>query len=413
MYLLYVILGPFVLKVAPTLDDTPRLLFQIVSTLKQLPFFLEYNTEGKLFLWDAMSSHNWVHNMNSSIDESLEKPSRLRIWLGEMRAPFLTAAIVPVILGTCVAWASTGIFLPDVFLLTLIAGVFIHIGSNIANDYYDHKSGTDDTNVDFVRPFTGGSRMIQRGWMSPKEVFIEAIIFFALGGGIGIYLAYTRGIEILILGIIGIGSGFFYTAPPFRFVSRGYGEVFIGLNFGVLMTLGAYFVQTQVLAWEAVWPSIPIAILITAVLYINEFPDHDADRDAGKRTIVVRLGRARAAKGYAVLMAAVFLSIMEPIIFGLTSWYTILGIATLPVAILGTKYALAHYDHPLPLTPAYASTVMNHLLTGLFLSWSYVMIGLGREPICILIWGIVFFTIAIVFYIFTQRKASAAAAAQR
>ena len=343
--------------------------------------------------------------MSSNIDESLEKPSKLRIWLGEMRAPFLTAAIVPVILVTCVAWASTGIFLPDVFLLTLIAGVFVHIGSNIANDYYDHKSGTDDTNVDFVRPFTGGSRMIQRGWMSPKEVFVEAMVFFVLGGGIGIYLAYTRGIEVLILGVIGVGSGFFYTAPPFRFVSRGYGEVFIGLNFGVLMTLGAYFVQTQVLAWEAVFPSIPVAILITAVLYINEFPDHDADRDAGKRTIVVRLGRERAAKGYAVLMAAVFLSIMEPIIFGLTSWYTILGIATLPVAILGTKYALAHYDQPLPLTPAYASTVMNHLLTGLFLSWSYVMIGLGQEPICILVWSIVFLAVSMIFSIMTERKA--------
>ena len=348
--------------------------------------------------------------MTSNAEESLERPSRLRIWLAEMRAPFLTAAIVPVILGTCVAWATTGIFLLDVFLLTLIAGVFIHIGSNISNDYYDHQTRTDDINVDYVRPFTGGSRMIQRGWMSPREVFAEAMVFFALGGGIGLYLAYTRGIEVLILGIIGVGSGFFYTAPPFRFVSRGYGEVFIGLNFGVLMTLGAYFVQTQVLAWEAVFPSIPVAILITAVLYINEFPDHDADRDVGKRTIVVRLGRQRAAKGYAVLMSALYLSIIIPILLNLVSWYTILGVATLPIAVLATRTAFTHYDHPLPLTPAYASTVANHLFTGLFLAWSYVMIGLGREPICILIWGIAFFAIAAGFYMFTQRKAAAAAA---
>jgi 1,4-dihydroxy-2-naphthoate octaprenyltransferase len=350
--------------------------------------------------------------MNSDTDESIQRPSKTKIWLAEMRAPFLTAAIVPVILGTCVAWASTGIFFLDIFLMTLIAGVFIHIGSNIANDYYDHKSGTDDTNVDFVRPFTGGSRMIQRGWMSPQEVFAEAIIFFMLGGGIGVYLAYTRGIEVLILGIIGVGSGFFYTAPPFRFVSRGYGEVFIGLNFGVLMTLGAFFVQTQVLSWEAVFPSIPVAILITAVLYINEFPDHDADRDAGKRTIVVRLGRQRAAKGYVVLMTTVYLSILIPILFNLTDWYTILGLATTPVAILGSRYALLHYDHPLPLTPAYASTVINHLFTGLFLSWSYIMIGLGREPICVLVWSIVFLAISSIFYIMTERKAKAAASSQ-
>jgi len=349
-----------------------------------------------------------VLTMNTSDEISLEKPSRLRVWLAEMRAPFLTAAIVPVILGTCVAWASTGIFLLDVFILTLIAGISVHIGANISNDYYDHVSGTDDINIEFVRPFTGGSRMIQRGWMTPREVFIEAMVFFVLGGGIGIYLAYTRGIEVLILGIIGIGSGFFYTAPPFRLVSRGYGEVFIGLNFGVLMTLGAYFVQTQVLAWEAVYPSLPIAILITAVLYINEFPDHDADRDAGKRTIVVRLGRQRAAKGYVILMGSVYLSILIPIALSLTNWYTILGLATLPAAFMGSRYALTHYDQSLQLIPAYASTVFNHLFTGLFLSLSYLLIGLVRPSMCILIWGIACLIISSLFYVMTERKAKAA-----
>lgn len=327
-----------------------------------------------------------------------------------MRAPFLTAAIVPVILGTCVAWASTGVFLLDVFLLTLIAGIFVHIGANVANDYYDHKSGTDDINVDYVRPFTGGSRMIQKGWMSPREVFAEAMVFFILGGGIGLYLAYTRGWEVLILGIIGMGSGFFYTAPPFRFVSRGYGEVFIGLNFGVLMTQGAYFVQTQVLAWEAVYPSIPVAILITAVLYINEFPDHDADEAVGKRTIVVRLGRERASKGYVVLMVATYLSILIPIMFNLTNWYTILGLMTIPAAVMASQHVLVHYDKSMPLMPSYASTVVNHLLTGLFLSLSYILIGLGREPICILVWGAICLTISLIFYIQTDRQVKAAAA---
>jgi 1,4-dihydroxy-2-naphthoate octaprenyltransferase len=250
--------------------------------------------------------------------------------------------------------------------------------------------------------------MIQKGWMSPREVFAEAMVFFILGGGIGIYLAYTRGWEVLILGVIGMGSGFFYTAPPFRFVSRGYGEVFIGLNFGVLMTLGAYFVQTQVLAWEAVWPSLPVAILITAVLYINEFPDHDADKAVGKFTIVVRLGRERASKGYVVLMTAVYLSIIIPIILNLTNWYTILGLTTIPVAVLASRYALKHYDKSLPLIPSYASTVVNHLFTGLFIAWSYILIGLGRDPVCVLIWGLGFLALSFGFYIFTERKAKAA-----
>ena len=250
--------------------------------------------------------------------------------------------------------------------------------------------------------------MIQKGWMSPREVFVEAIVFFVLGGGIGFYLAYTRGWAILILGIIGVGSGFFYTAPPFRFVSRGFGEVFIGLNFGVLMTLGAYFVQTQVLAWEGVIASIPVAILITAVLYINEFPDFEADKAVGKLTIVVRLGRRRAAKGYAILMIAVYLSIILPIVLNLTSWYTILGMATIPAAALGMKHALAYHDHSLKLIPAYAATVVNHLLTGLFLSLSYVLIGLGQPPEFVLLWGIICLSIVLVFCFKTERQVKAA-----
>jgi 1,4-dihydroxy-2-naphthoate octaprenyltransferase len=352
------------------------------------------------------SSHEVL--LMGSNEADLPKPSRVRVWLAEMRAPFLTAAIVPVILGTCVAWASTGIFLLDVFILTLFAGIFVHVGVNIANDYYDHKSGTDDINVDFVRPFTGGSRMIQRGWMSPREVFVESMVFFILGGGIGLYLAYTRGWEVLLLGVIGVGSGFFYTAPPFRFVSRGYGEVFIGLNFGVLMTLGAYFVQTQVLAWEAIYPSIPVAILITAVLYINEFPDAKADEAAGKRTIVVRLGKERAAKGYVVLMIFTYLSIIIPILLNLTNWITVIGLASFPAAVMASKTALVHYDKSLPLLPSYASTVINHLFTGLFLSLSYILIGLGGEPIFVLFWGLVCLAVTMLFYLQTSKQIRAA-----
>ncbi len=339
------------------------------------------------------------------------RPSRVRTWLAEMRAPFLTGAIVPVVIGTCVAWASTGTFLLDIFLLTLAAGVFIHIGSNVANDYFDHRSGTDDINVEYVRPFTGGSRMIQRGLMSPGEVFLESMVFFSLGGGIGLYLAYTRGIEVLILGVIGVCSGFFYTAPPFRLVNRGIGEVFIGLNFGVLMTLGAYFVQTQVLAWEAVFPSIPVAILITAVLYINEFPDYEADKSVGKLTAVVRLGRKRASKGYVVLMVALYLSILLPIFFGLTNWYTVVGLSTVPIAVMASKHVLAHYDQSLQMLPACAATVTNHLFTGLFLSLSYLLIGLASPLLYVFVGGALCLAMSLVFYYQSERKAKAAASA--
>ncbi|MCK4442941.1 MAG: prenyltransferase [Thermoplasmata archaeon] len=210
--------------------------------------------------------------------------SRIKVWLKEVRAPFLMATTVPILLGTAVAYAEN----PEIinlwfFVLTLIAAICLHIGANVVNDYFDYKSGTDNINVEYVRPFTGGSRMIQEGLMTPREVFIEAMVFFFFGGMIGLYLTFQDRPWIIVLGIIGAFSGYFYTAPPINLAKRGIGELFIALNFGVLMTLGAYYVQTGYFAWEPALAAVPIAILIATLLYINELPDYKADKEAGKR----------------------------------------------------------------------------------------------------------------------------------
>lgn len=145
-----------------------------------------------------------------------KRPSKVRLLIAEMRLSFLTASITPILLGTAIAWATAGVFIWDVFLLTLVAGCCLHLGANIANDFFDHLSGNDDINVDYVRPFSGGSRLIQQGLLSSFAVFAESMFFFMLGGIIGLDLAFTRGMLILILGVIGAASGFFYTAPPVR-----------------------------------------------------------------------------------------------------------------------------------------------------------------------------------------------------
>ncbi|MFQ5884998.1 MAG: prenyltransferase, partial [Thermoplasmata archaeon] len=106
--------------------------------------------------------------------------SRLGIWAREIRAPFLTASILPVLVGTAIAYARFGIFYWDIFLLALVGGVCLQIGANVANDYFDYKSGTDNINVEYTRPFTGGSRMIQQGLMTPRGVFAEAMVFYAI-----------------------------------------------------------------------------------------------------------------------------------------------------------------------------------------------------------------------------------------
>jgi 1,4-dihydroxy-2-naphthoate octaprenyltransferase len=298
---------------------------------------------------------------------------KLHIWLEEVRAPFFTATIVPVVLGTAIAWVRTGAFHGGTFLLTLLAGLCLHAGTNVINDYFDHLSGNDEINVEFVRPFTGGSRMIQKGLLQPQEVLRGALAFFALGSLIGLYLTYAKGPVVLILGLIGLFSGFFYTAPPIYLARWGIGELIVGVNFGLLMTLGSYYVQTLTLAWEPVVASVPVTLLIAGVLYINEFQDTPADQAVGKTHLVVRLGRRRAVIGYEVIMTATYLSIILGALARLISPFALLGLLTLPMALKAMRTARVHHDEYLKLAPANASTVMTHMLTGLLLSVGYLV----------------------------------------
>lgn len=298
---------------------------------------------------------------------------KLKLWLLELRAPFFTASIVPVILGAVIAWHRGGTFHAGYFLLTLIGGVLLHAGTNVANDYFDHLNRSDEINIEFVSPFTGGSRMIQEGLLSPREVITEALILFALGSLIGLYLTWARGAAVLVLGLIGLFSGFFYTAPPIYLAKWGIGEFFVGLNFGILMTLGSYYVQSRALAWEPVVAAIPVACLIAAVLWINEFQDTPADHAAGKDTLVARLGRRRAVTGYIFLLAATYLSILLAAALRVISPFALLALLTFPLAWKAIGVARLHYDDYQRLTPANATTIQIHMLTGLLLILGYLL----------------------------------------
>jgi len=299
--------------------------------------------------------------------------SRIKLYLQELRAPFFTGSIVPVVLGAVIAWAKVGQFHWGWFILTLIGGMALHAGANVSNDYYDHISGNDEVNREFVRPFTGGSRMIQKGLMTPREVLIEAMALYAVAIPIGIYFIVVRGPLILLLGAIGALSGFFYTAPPLKLVHRGVGEIFIGLNFGVLMTLGAYYVQAGSFAWEPVVASLPVAFLIVAILYINEFQDYTADKAVGKRHWVVRLGKERAVWGFVAIMALTYLSILAGVAGRVLTPWTLIALLTVPLSLKAVTVAHKSYNDSKALTPANAATIGAHLTTGIALTIAYIL----------------------------------------
>ncbi|MBI2906126.1 MAG: 1,4-dihydroxy-2-naphthoate octaprenyltransferase [Chloroflexi bacterium] len=352
----------------------------MLDCIKVAPDTVKYRIFNEIVQGNPPTVLDFPENRIEESDLAALK-AKVRNWQVAVRVPFLTASIVPVVLGTAVAGLMTGAFLWHLFLLTLVAGLFIQAGTNVINDYFDHRNGNDDLNREFVRPFSGGSRAIQLGLLSPLEMLGGALLFLAIASIIGVYLALDRGPLIFLLGVIGLVSGVFYTGKPFNFASRGVGELLVGVNFGVLMTLGAYYVQAQTVSWIPVVAAIPVSLLIAAVLYVNELPDFNADRAVGKDTVAVRLGRARAFPVYLLLMAGTYLSILAGALAGLLPMTSLLALITLPMCVRAAQYIRKHHSSSFDLVPANAMTVMAHLITGLLLAVAFTWAWLGAQQL--------------------------------
>lgn len=291
----------------------------------------------------------------------------ISLWIRAARAPFFTGVIVPVIMGAVLAWHDTSSFLWLEFWLTLIGAVLIHAGTNMANDYFDHRSGCDEANPN-PTPFSGGSRVIQNGLITPKRMLFAALLTFAIGGGIGLYLNYLSGKNvILIIGLLGLFLAFFYTANPFKIAYRTFGEIAVGIGFGPLIVIGAYFVQANHLSMREFWVSIPIGILIALILYINEFPDYDGDKQVGKKTLVVMLGKRKAAILYHLLLLATYLAIALLVAFKFLPYFCLIALISLPIAIKAYVVSRNNFNKIFELLPANASTIKLHSSVGILL----------------------------------------------
>lgn len=300
------------------------------------------------------------------------RPRLSRGWkfFSATRVPFLTATLVPVFLGGAIARAD-GFSAWWLVLLALVGASCIHLGLNVVNDVFDTASGADDSVT--PTPFSGGSRVIQHGLVSPGAMRRMAVAFFAAGASIGIALAALRGIEILWLGVAGVFLAIFYTAPPLKLAYRGLGDVAVAAGFGPIMVLGTYFVAAQRFTLEAFYASLPVALLIMLVLYVNQVPDRVGDARAGKRTVAVRLSQAAIVRGYAIFAALAFALIAVGAAAGILTPWALLALA--PAALVPRVYRglRDHYDEPYALMPAMGANIGVHALTGLALVVAYVL----------------------------------------
>jgi 1,4-dihydroxy-2-naphthoate octaprenyltransferase len=303
-----------------------------------------------------------------------EKMASPKILIRELRAEFLTASIIPVLMAVAIARYETGSWSPGLLFLTIAGAALLHLGTNTANDYFDHLSGADAANVDYARPFTGGTRFIQEGLLSPREVLTLSISLFAGALIVGIFLIIARGWFILALGLTGFFLGYFYTAPPVKLAHRGLGEIAVGIGYG-LIPLGAYFVQTGKISIPVIISAIPMALLVTGIIVINEFQDYRGDMSAGKKTLVVRLGRKRSVYLFASIMIAAYIPVIAGVTANIIPRITLISLLPLVFVVKALITATRHFDDPVALIPANGATILSHALTGLLLFAAWLLSG--------------------------------------
>jgi 1,4-dihydroxy-2-naphthoate polyprenyltransferase len=272
----------------------------------------------------------------------------IKLYFAATRPAFLTATLAACLLGIVGAIYSGVHFQFGTAAITILLALLVHAGVNVLNDYFDALNGTDAINTERLYPFTGGSRFIQNGVLTTSQTayFGYLLLIIAMLGGL--YLSWLVGASLLVIGAVGLLIGWAYSASPLRLNARGLGELCVLTGFlGVVV--GADFVQRQEFSLQPFLIGMPYALLVTNLLYINQFPDRKADAIAGKRHLVVRLSSAQAVWIYPLLalLAGVwlfyFMSIGDlpmlalvstiPLIFSLRATLFLHQFATMPAKL--------------------------------------------------------------------------------
>ena len=244
------------------------------------------------------------------------------------------------LVGTALASSIASKFSVLAFIATLAGSLLIQVGTNLANDYSDARRGADtDERLGPVRVTAGGL-------VPPRQVLLATYITFGLSILVGIYLISISGWPLLIVGLLSILAGVLYTGGPRPYGYAGFGEIFVFLFFGLVAVAGTYYVQTVELNWQSIALAVPVGLLASAILVVNNVRDIDTDRRAGKNTLAVRLGRERTRTLFAVMVLASFPLALLPTLFGDVSILALLSWLALPLAIPLIKTVRTNSDGP-------------------------------------------------------------------
>ncbi len=317
--------------------------------------------------------------MSQQVSRVQEQPQRAataspswRIWLKVARPATLTATLTPVFVGTALA-VRDGAFSPGIFALTFFSCLFLQVGTNYFNEYFDWRYDLD------THESLGASGVIFTNEMSPAQVLGGGIASFALAALLGVGLILLRGPAILLFGLAGLAAGYFYNAKPFKFASRGLGDPLVFLAMGVLMVWGAYWVQIPRWSWSVLAASIPVGLLVTAILNINNIRDYADDKAVDKRTIPVCFGLPFARRYQQVLVLGAYVVTTVVAAVGLLPLLTLAVWVTIVPALRHLQTVRTATDR-LALRFGTKQVAMLHLQFGVALALSILVSAALRLP---------------------------------
>jgi len=313
--------------------------------------------------------------MNHSLKHEAH-PGVINKWMRAFRLHYVPTSILPALLGSIIAWSRFHEFNLWYFFLVIGAVTVHHIGLNMIDDVFDYIHAVDHSSGAEKNPYTGGSGVLTSKLIPLHHMITAVMICYLSALMVAVYLTVQVGWVVLVFVAIGSFSSVFYTMPPIRYGYRGFGELSMLINFGPVISLGSFYVQTRSVAWEPFLISLIPGFLMWSMIIINEIPDYDDDFRSGKLNLVVRIGTKESIALYAAGLFCAYFTIFISVCFRLTPWSVVSGLLTIPMAYHAFKILKENYLDKIKMAPANLATIKIHALTMIFLIIGYWVDGI-------------------------------------
>ena len=301
-----------------------------------------------------MTFYEKIHKINRTIF----------LWFRAIRIKFLLASIIAVTNGIAINYWTSGEVDLSFALLTYFGILCLHISVDLLNDYSDYKRGID-TNTKRTK-FSGGTGIIPDNLINSKLIYMAGIIFLILGGLVGLYFVTIKGIIILILLTFAIISIYFYST---NIVNAGLGEIFVAIK-GCMIVLGSYYIQSDTINLTSVYVGIIVGLLSAVILLVTSFPDYNADKNSGRRTLVILMGKKNSVKLFAIIISITYAMIMSGSIIGIIPVYSVIGLLSMPFAVKAIS-KLRKFNESTQLVSSMSNSIIYSRLCGILLAFSF------------------------------------------